>query len=407
VVFLFLLVALPSEGYMGEARLALAVSEAAGNHGFRLGTWEVQALAQKAHDLALPPGAGLSAQAQHDLVVAYFKDIARAEDLTNQIEQIHADPKQTDPTAAAAPLQAELNALRARQADQRPAVERILEAQTAAVLRDAQLAASGRVLPPVLFQFTESPLFLIVSPRDRITVKESAHLDPSLDISEMEHIESQVEEKLNMSVLVEGTGGFSSYPTMVVEYPSLEWVVSTIAHEWTHTYLMLRPLGFNYDTSGDMRTLNETVASIVGDEIGRSVMLRHYPELVRPEAWPRPLTVNPSWWGLKSGDQPFEFGPFMRETRLTVDKMLAQGQVEDAEAYMEQRRQTLLDHGYVIRKLNQAYFAFHGSYAVGSSATDPIGGKLRALRDRSASLAEFLHTVARFTTPSALDSALR
>jgi hypothetical protein len=109
---------------------------------------------------------------------------------------------------------------------------------------------------------------------------------------------------------------------------------------------------------------------------------------------------------LESGERPFEFGPFMRETRLTVDQLLAEGRIDEAEAYMEQRRQTLLDQGYVIRKLNQAYFAFHGSYAVGPAATDPIGGKLRALRDRSASLADFLQTVARFTTASALDTAL-
>jgi hypothetical protein len=74
---------------------------------------------------------------------------------------------------------------------------------------------------------------------------------------------------------------------------------------------------------------------------------------------------------------------------------------------MESRRKILLDQGVVIRKLNQAYFAFHGSYAVGPTATDPIGGKLRALRNRSTSLAEFLRTVARFTTPSALDAALQ
>ena len=47
---------------------------------------------------------------------------------------------------------------------------------------------------------------------------------------------------------------------------------------------------------------------------------------------------------------------------------------------MEARRQELVKQGYAIRKLNQAYFAFHGSYAVGTGATDPIGGKLRALR---------------------------
>jgi hypothetical protein len=406
VVCLFVLLTIPSEGYLGEARFALTVDQAAGAHRFRLAAWEVQALSQKARDLAVPPDAGLDAQMEHDLVVAYANDVAHIDDLTEQIKQIHADPQQTDPTAAAAPLQAELDTLRKQQAERRPAVERILEEQTAAVLKDAGLTTGGGAWPPVRFQFTESPLYLVVSPRDRIAVREGLYLDPALDIPEIERIESEVQSDLDVSALVEGTGGFSSYPTMVIDYPSLEWVISTIAHEWVHTYLMLRPLGWHYEDSGDMRTLNETVASIVGDEIGRSVMLRYYPELVRPEAWPQPESLNPDWWGLTSGERPFEFGPFMRQTRLTVDKMLAEGQIDEAEAYMEQRRQTLLEHGYVIRKLNQAYFAFHGSYAVGSSATDPIGGKLRALRDRSASLADFVHTVARFSTPSALDAAL-
>ena len=406
ITCLFVLLAVPSEGYLGEARFALAVRQAIGAHGFRLAAWESQALAQTARNLVLQPGAGLSEQAQHDLVVAYFNDVARVGNLTNEIEEIYADPMQTNPSAAAASLQAELDTLRARQADRRPAVERTLEQQTAAVLQDAELTTGGRVWPPVRFQFTESPLYLIVSRRDRIAIAEGAHLDPALNLPEMERIESQVQESLDVSALVEGTGGFSSYPTMVIEYPWLEWVVSTIAHEWTHTYLIFHSLGWHYDDSSDMQTLNETVASIVGDEIGRLVMLRYYPELVRPESWPRPLTLNPDWWGLKSSEKPFEFGPFMRETRLTVDKMLAQGQVSEAEAYMEGRRQILLDHGYIIRKLNQAYFAFHGSYAVGASATDPIGGKLRALRDRSTSLAQFLHTVAHFTTASALDTAL-
>jgi len=70
-------------------------------------------------------------------------------------------------------------------------------------------------------------------------------------------------------------------------------------------------------------------------------------------------------------------------------------------------RRVLVENGYAIRKLNQAYFAFHGSYAVGSSATDPIGGKLRLLRKQAGSLAEFLHTVAQFSEPDDLDAALR
>jgi len=44
---------------------------------------------------------------------------------------------------------------------------------------------------------------------------------------------------------------------------------------------------------------------------------------------------------------------------------------------------------------------------VGAAATDPIGGKLRLLRQQSASLVEFLRTVAQFSEPSDLDAALR
>jgi hypothetical protein len=96
----------------------------------------------------------------------------------------------------------------------------------------------------------------------------------------------------------------------------------------------------------------------------------------------------------------------MRETRLAVDKMLAEDKVAEAEHYMEARRQELAGHGYLLRRLNQAYFAFHGSYAVGPSATDPIGGKLRLLRRQTGSLLEFVRTVGGFRSAADLDAAL-
>ena len=74
---------------------------------------------------------------------------------------------------------------------------------------------------------------------------------------------------------------------------------------------------------------------------------------------------------------------------------------------MEAQRRILVENGYAIRKLNQAYFAFHGSYAVGTAATDPIGGKLRLLRKQADNLASFLRTVAKFSEPGDLDAALR
>jgi hypothetical protein len=83
----------------------------------------------------------------------------------------------------------------------------------------------------------------------------------------------------------------------------------------------------------------------------------------------------------------------MRTTRVTVDDLLAKGKVEEAEAYMEQRRQFFWDHGYQIRKINQAYFAFYGAYADqpgGAAGADPVGAAVRTLRARSATLADFI-----------------
>jgi hypothetical protein len=81
-----------------------------------------------------------------------------------------------------------------------------------------------------------------------------------------------------------------------------------------------------------------------------------------------------------------------------VDKMLAQGKVEEAERYMEERRRFLVSKGYYIRKLNQAYFAFYGAYATSPTSVDPIGPALQRLRRESASLKEFVDTVATITS---------
>jgi len=88
----------------------------------------------------------------------------------------------------------------------------------------------------------------------------------------------------------------------------------------------------------------------------------------------------------------------MREIRKAVDKYLAQGKIEQAEEFMEQKRQYLASKGYHIRKLNQAYFAFHGAYADSLTSVNPIGSELKVLRGQSVSLESFLDVVAQMTT---------
>jgi hypothetical protein len=186
---------------------------------------------------------------------------------------------------------------------------------------------------------------------------------------------------------------------MVIDRASLRWVLSTVAHEWVHNYLVFFPLGWNYFKSQELTTMNETVAEIVGNEIGDAALSRYYADAAAPPPSGSELV-------LPNDGRPFDFRAEMRETRLEVDRLLADGQVAEAEDYMERRRKEFVEQGYPLRVLNQAYFAFHGSYGTSAASTSPIGPKLERLRDLAPDLATFLKTVRGFTSVEDLDDAL-
>jgi hypothetical protein len=151
--------------------------------------------------------------------------------------------------------------------------------------------------------------------------------------------------------------------------------------------------------------MNETTASIVGNEMGAALIERYYPEFVPP---PPDQDASPSQPD-PNQPPPFDFQAEMRETRVTTDQLLANGQIEAAEAYMEARRQFFWENGYRIRKLNQAYFAFYGAYADapgGAAGDDPVGAAVRALRAQSESLADFVYQMAWFWTFEQLQAAV-
>ena len=144
--------------------------------------------------------------------------------------------------------------------------------------------------------------------------------------------------------------------------------------------------------------MNETAASIVGGEIGMLVMQRYYPELVVASQSPIQLASAKSVSSNPDGDIPhFDYRAEMHTTRVTVDAMLATGKIEEAEAYMEARREIFWQNGYTIRKLNQAYFAFYGAYpdsTGGAAVADPIGEAVRALWEQTGSVRAFMTTIA-------------
>ena len=130
-------------------------------------------------------------------------------------------------------------------------------------------------------------------------------------------------------------------------------------------------------------------------------MRQYYPDLVTPKDAAHLRRTDPILAGTA-----FDFDWEMRKTRLAVDELLAEGKVDAAEQYMEQRRQVFADNGYPLRVLNQAYFAFHGSYGTSGASTSPIGPKLELLRELMPDLRTFLHTVRWFTSPADLDATL-
>jgi hypothetical protein len=271
------------------------------------------------------------------------------------------------------------------------------------------LSFGGQAIPPVLYHSTPLPWALIVSPRDAIRQEADINLVPDLTVDEHAALEEQVDKKLDVSSLVVGIGGIGLYPTMVAQTSNINWLSEVVAHEWIHNFLTLRPLGMNYMTSPELRIMNETAASIAGKEIGRAVLEKYYPEFVPPpepaeretEGQPEEEIMPP----------PFDFVKEMHETRVNVDIMLANGQIEDAENYMELRRKIFWDNGYRIRKLNQAYFAFYGAYADnpkgGAAGADPVGEAVRRLRTQSPSLASFIKQIAWMSSFEDLQKAVR
>lgn len=373
--------------------------------------WMIDAAILKAQAASVDLPYTLDHAAQKQIVDEYLRTTQWILEKEYLLSQIYADPNIQDKETYSADLRAELKELYTRQNQLAPLAEAVLQNQITQVLSEIGLTSAGQPLPNVWYHSTPLPWALIISPRERIEQTANISLNTNLTVDEHAALETSIDKKLNTSSLVVPIGGVGVYPTMIARTTNLEWLLNTIAHEWIHNYLMFAPLGLMYNESPETRTINETTASIAGDEIGKLTLEKFYPE--RISASPPvlqlvsvPLDIpNPN-------DIPrpvFDFREQMYLTRITVDALLAEGKIEEAEIYMEERRQVFLQNGYLLRKINQAYFAFYGAYADvpgGAAGEDPIGPAVRALRAQSESLADFVKTIRWITTLEELQKEL-
>ncbi len=399
VLLLVLLFLLRGDGVSPREFWRYQVDPFVGPYLFDWWDYETRTILQKLSSIGGAKGPAGEDMAQE--VRGYFTLVAEIDRLNSAIQEARARGESTDEIAA---LEEEQEAGESERQRSEDLVENILRRQVEEILIEEGIAfdlplLGRRVFPPVEFEFQTSPHLLVISPRERIETLEKISLVPSMRQGEMEGVERQV-DGLGVSSLVVATGGMGSYPPIIIESGSLSFVVGAVIHEWTHNYLYFFPLGQHYSDSQELITMNETVASLMEEELSLVLEKRYYPEIYAQ----RMEASREAEERVEAGE--FDFNAFMRETRLRVDELLAAGKVEEAETHMEERRRELVEKGYYIRKLNQAYFAFHGSYATAPTSVSPIGGQMKELRKRSPSLAHFLRTVAQMKSYQDLLDAL-
>ncbi|MDE3097358.1 MAG: hypothetical protein KGK07_15325 [Chloroflexota bacterium] len=307
----------------------------------------------------------------------------------------------TTPPATVTADEQQLRTLRAERDRIQTSVEVILEGRLTKVIREVGLTrrVGGNIVwPPVDIVFQHPPEVLVTSPRDRIEIQSESLLQGNLSIEKVQQIENKAESGGKTSAAVIQISGIAMYPAIIPRSGDYVGTLQDIAHEWTHHYLFFTPLGRRYFENSQLTTLNETVANMVGRELGAR-LAKEYPLPDVPLPFPpAPAPPAPS--------PKVNFNKTMHDLRLRVEALLRQGKIDDAERDMEQTREYLAANGYYIRRINQAYFAFQGSYADTPGSINPIGPKLDQLRRDTPSLASFVHIAQQFTSAAALDRAL-
>ena len=374
--------------------------------------WSAESALLKLQSSVVGLPAYLNYENSKQTVMQYLYNTERILQGETQLNIIYADPAVTDKETDSAHLRAEIDSLYARQKQLSPLAEATLQTQISMALTELHLSNGGQVIPPVLYHSSAVPMGLIISPRNRIEQLTNISIQPDLTIDQQVVLEDQVDDALNVSSLVVPIGGVGVYPTMIMRTTNLPWLLDTIAHEWAHNYLSLRPLGMLYTETPELRTMNETAASIVGTEVGTVALQNYYPEMLSASSPPLQIVSTRSAAPNPEDDPPppFDYRAEMHTTRVTVDELLAEGKIEEAESYMEERRQIMWDNGYPIRKLNQAFFAFYGAYADvpgGAAGEDPVGPAVRTLRAQSDSLADFLNRLSWMTSFEELQTAIQ
>lgn len=355
------------------------------DYRYHLWRWEADNLTSNLFTrLGIGPGPG--GTASEEALARYFA-------LTSQIRAALESPE---------PDRALVDTLTSERAayenDVERTVERYIEEAVRAAGLQEPLPLFGKVRitwPPADIELTSPPRLLVSSPRDRIERKSDTLLKNDLTLRQIEGIEDEHDSERTVSLVV-SIGGLAAYPAIVRDDRSYDSLLETSAHEWVHHYLAFYPLGQKWGSGGDAETLNETTASIAGRELANLARAAH-PVSLPSDADGRAPAAPPA---------TIDYSKEMRALRLEVDALLAEGKVEEAERTMEERRQYFAENGIYIRKINQAFFAFYGTYADSPASSNPIGPKIERVWELTRDVGEFLRLMREVESAGELDEVL-
>ncbi|VAW42971.1 hypothetical protein MNBD_CHLOROFLEXI01-3498, partial [hydrothermal vent metagenome] len=281
-----------------------------GSRQFDFLSWELTAVSTKAEAVLANNDAYLDEATRKQTVLDYLSLIQQSQQLENQIQQIYTDPTVQNPDAATAVLQTELTQVRTSIDILQPLAEAIVQDQVGTILAGEEFGLLGQAWPPVMMHMTPLPTLLIVSPRDQIERIHGVSLAHGLSTPEIVEMETAVFEQINLSAIVVPIGGLGTYPAMIMETSNINWLLEVTVHEWAHHWLSFFPLGLNYNDP-QLRIINETVASIIDQEIANRVIDRYYPEFAPPPTPPAALAPDPT----PSDPPQFDFAAEMAATR--------------------------------------------------------------------------------------------
>ena len=397
LVLLLLTLFIPRTGTLRITPVELIAFE----HVFSLVEWEVVNFPQKwLHSLTnLVPGSKPTREERLALVDEYLQTVRAANKEERRIEgasQLRSF-RAGGSGAKSGPVSDELfQELLARERELRTEVEEAVEAEIAAVIAELDVDSRfGIVWPPIDIRFGDLPTLLVISPRNQISMTGAVFLDPDIEPFDRDEIERRVVDELDYAAYVDDIAGLATFPNMVSDSHTTRTVIRTAAHEWLHSFWFFHPFGRNYFASTEMTTLNETAATLAGNEIGDIVFERMGGD----------LSENARRYESESRIDP-RFTEFMRETRIEAERLLAEDKIEEAEEYMRRRQWDLRLRGYYIRKLNQAYFAFRGRYADSPASISPVGEQMRELRSYMSDIGEFVRVISKVNNPTEFEELL-